>query len=245
VTSGVERPDQSKLDVGPGSAPGGKPGADANSDQTGSYTKSKDHADPNALRPVIKVGMAIKGEGGAELAPMGLLAKAGASASGRLEAMLLFDRPKERIILQSVTASGDIGVSVGGINPTVVAAQMGSPYGSAASAAIIRLGLAHSNGSVKASFASTANNLQSYIDAVAGYLAGGPSSVSAAGLTALLRSTYKPGDFSSSVQVTATVSDRVGVEAKAETFPGDGAKLGGSAKGSIEVGKEYQLYPSA
>jgi len=171
-------------------------------------------------------------------------AKAGVSGSARLEALLLYDRPTDRIVLQSVTASGELGVSVGGFNPALVASQLASPVGPAAAVKIVNLGLAHSNGAIKASVTGKADNLQKYIDTVGAYLGGGPSAVSAAGLAAAVRGVHAPADFSTAVQVTATVSDKIGMEGKVEQIGAEGMKLGASAKGSLEIGKEYQLYPS-
>lgn len=244
VTTGVERPDQSKPAGAPSTAGGAGATGGADKNLTGPYGTPAAGSDPNALRPVLKVGTAVKGEAAGELVAPGLLvAKGGISSSGRIEALLLYDRPLDQISLQSITASGEVGVSVGGINPALVAAQLKAPIGPAAAAAITRHGLAHSNGSIKASVASKANNLQKYINAVDTYLGGSSSSVSAAGLAAAVRGVYSASDFSTSVQVTATVSDRAGLEGKVEDIEDEGAKLGGSAKASIEVGKEYQLYP--
>jgi hypothetical protein len=170
-------------------------------------------------------------------------AKAGVSGSARIEALLLYDKPADRIILQSVTASGELGVSVGGINPALVASQLASPVGPAAAAKITSLGLAHSNGAIKASVTGKADNLQKYIDTVGKYLGGPSSGVSASGLASAVRGVYVPTDFSTAVQVTATLSDKIGVEAKVEQIGKEGMKLGASAKGSLEIGKEYQLYP--
>ncbi len=246
MTTGVERPDQSTLGGTPTPAAGADPGTAGGVDKnlSGSYAKPATGSDPNALRPVLKIGTAVKGEAAAELAASKLMpAKAGVSGSARIEALLLYDKPADRIILQSVTASGELGVSVGGINPALVASQLASPVGPAAAAKITSLGLAHSNGSIKASVTGKADNLQKYIDTVGKYLGGPPSGVSASGLASAVRAVHAPGDFSTAVQVTATLSDRIGMEGKVEQLGKSGEKLGASAKGSLEIGKEYQLYP--
>ncbi len=247
VTTGVERPDQSS----PGGTPaptagaGAAGGAGDDKNLNGPYAKPAGSSDPNALRPVIRVGAAVKGEAAAELvAPRIMVGKVGASAAGKVEALLLFDKPSDRIILQSVTASGELGVSAGGFNPAVVASQLAPPFGPAAAAAITRLGLAHSNGSIKASVTGKADNLQKYIDTVGKYLGGDPSTLSAAGLSRAVLGVHSPSDFTTAVSVTATLSDKLAVEGKAEEIAGEGAKLGASGKGALEIGKEYQLYPS-
>jgi hypothetical protein len=125
----------------------------------------------------------------------------------------------------------------------VIASSVGPPFGPAAAARIYSLGLAHSNGSIKAKVFGKADNLQKYIDAAGAYLGGDPSSVTAAGLVGAVAGAYDQNDFSSGVTVTATLSDRMGVEGKIEEIASEGAKAGVSAKASIEVGKEYQLYP--
>ncbi len=130
VTTGAERPDQSSLAGTPGPAAGTGAEADQGIDKTldGAFASQPAGSDPNALRPVLKVGTAVKGEAAAELvAPKVLAAKAGVSGSAKLEALLLYDRPADRIMLQSVTASSELGLSVGGINPALVASQLGSP----------------------------------------------------------------------------------------------------------------------
>jgi hypothetical protein len=203
-----------------------------------------DESKSDSLRPTIKVGAGLKGELAAELAiPKLGIAKGTASAAGKVEATLVFDKPTDRIILQSVLAEAEVGLAVGGINPAVIAASVPPPFGPAAAAKIIQLGLAHSNGSIKAKVSGKADNLQSYIDAAGAYLGGDASSVSSAGLISALAKVYKPADFSSGVTVTATLSDRMGVEGKVEEIAGEGAKAGVSAKATLEVGKEYQLYP--
>ncbi len=247
VTTGVERPDPSTLGGTPTPAAGAVAGAADGIDRnlSGPYAKPAAGSDPNALRPVLKIGTAVKGEAAAELAASKLMpAKAGVSGSARIEALLLYDKPTDRIILQSVTASGELGVSVGGINPAVVASQLASPVGPAAAARIASLGLAHSNGSIKASVSGKADNLQKYIDTVGRYLGGAPSTVSASGLASAVRGVHAPADFTTSVQVTATLSDKLAVEGKVEQIGKAGEKLGASGKGSLEIGKEYQLYPS-
>jgi len=54
---------------------------------------------------------------------------------------------------------------------------------------------------------------------------------------------YDDKDFTSGVTVTATLSDRIGVEGKIEQIGPEGMKTGASGKASLEVGKEYLLYP--
>ena len=203
-----------------------------------------DEKKPDSLRPTLKVGAGLKGELAGELAVPKLgLAKGAVSGAGKLEATLVFDKPTDRIILQSVGAEAEVGLSVGGINPAVIASSMAPPFGPAAAAKLTSLGLAHSNGSIKAKVFGKADNLQKYIDAAGAYLSGDSSSVSASGLVKAVAAKYDDKDFSSGVTVTATLSDRIGVEGKIEEIAGEGAKAGASGKASLEVGKEYQLYP--
>ncbi len=199
--------------------------------------------DASSLRPTLKVGAGLRGELAAELAVPKLgLARGAVSGAGKLEATLVYDKVSDRVILQSVAGEAEVGLAVGGINPAVVAG-LAPPFGPAAAAKIASLGLAHSNGSIKAKVAGKADNLQKYIDAAGTYLSRDPSSVSAAGLVSAVVAAYDEKDFSASVTVTATVSDRIGVEGKVEEIGGEGAKAGVSAKASLEVGREYQLYP--
>jgi hypothetical protein len=203
-----------------------------------------DEKKPDSLRPTLKVGAGLKGELAAELAVPKLgLGKGAVSGAGKLEATLVFDKVTDRIILQSVGAEAEVGLSVGGINPAVIASSMAPPFGPAAAAKLTSLGLAHSNGSIKAKVFGKADNLQKYIDAAGAYLSGDTSSVSAAGLVKAVAAKYDDKDFTSGVTVTATLSDRIGVEGKIEQIGPEGMKTGASGKASLEVGKEYQLYP--
>jgi hypothetical protein len=203
-----------------------------------------DEKTPDSLRPTLKVGAGLKGELAAVLAiPKLGLGKGAVSGAGKLEATLVYDKLTDRIILQSVGAEAEVGVSVGGINPAVIASSMAPPFGPAAAAKLTSLGLAHSNGSIKAKVFGKADNLQKYIDAAGAYLSGDSSSVSAAGLVKAVAAKYDDKDFTSGVTITATLSDRIGVEGKIEEIAGEGAKAGASGKASLEVGKEYQLYP--
>lgn len=203
-----------------------------------------DEKDPGSLRPTLKVGAGLKGELAAELAiPKLGVGKGGVSAAGKLEATLLYDKLSERIILQSVGAEAEVGLAVGGLNPALIASSVAPPFGPAAAAKLYSLGLAHSNGSIKARVFGKADNLQKYIDTAGTYLSGDPSSVSAAGLVRAVAGAYDDKDFSSGVTVTATLSDRMGVEGKVEEIAGEGAKAGVSGKASLEIGKEFQLYP--
>jgi hypothetical protein len=199
----------------------------------------------DSLRPTLKVGAGLKGELAGELAiPKLGLAKGAVSGTGKVEAALMFDKPNDRIALQSVTAEAEVGLAVGGINPAMIASAVGPPFGPAAAAKINSLGLAHSNGSVSAKVFGKADNLQKYIDAADAYLSGNPESVTAGGLVKAVGDVYNEKDFSSGVTITAIVSDRVaGVDAKAEEIGGEGAKAGVSAKASLDVGTEYTLYP--
>ncbi len=244
VTTGVERPSQWGAAAPPAPA---HPVSDADREdlnRNGPYARPAGPTDPNALRPVVKIGASVQGEAAGELVvPRVAVAKGSVTGSGKVEALLLYDRPSERIVLQAVTAQAELGMAASGINPAVVAAQLGPPFGPTAAARIVSLGLAHSNGSIKVTVTGTASNLQKYIDTVGGYLSGDPSTVSAAGLSRAVMGVYSSSDFSTSVTVTATLSDRVGVEATAEEIGDEGMKTGASAKAALEVGKQYQLYP--
>jgi hypothetical protein len=251
ATAGVERPNLSApaTGVGAGATGGTAPGGAGPDDRnvpaaSGPYAMHAAGSDPNALRPVLRLGTTMKGELTGQLVPPKMMViKGGGYASGKLEAMLLYDRPRDRIMLQSVTSTAEVGVSAGGLNPAAMAATMGTPYGPAAAAAITRLGLAHNNGAIKATVTNTANNLQKYLDAVDGYLMGPPATISAAGLVSSVRSVYNAADFTSTVVVTATVSDRAGIEATYAETGDEGEKLGASEKVTGEIGKTYQLYP--
>ncbi len=200
--------------------------------------------DPTTMRPIVTVGAELKGEAAGELVvPRLAVAKGSASGSGKVESTLQYDRPTDRIILQSVTAQAELGLAAGGINPAVVASQVAAPFGPMAASRIYSMGLAHSNGSIKATISGKANNLQHYIDAAGTYLGGPVSSVTAAGLVKAIMAVYKASDFSAGVTITATLSNRMGVEGKIEQIGDEGEKAGGSAKASLEVGKQYQLYP--
>lgn len=156
-------------------------------------------------------------------------AEAALSGAGKLEATLLFDKLHERIILQSVLAEAEVGLAVGGINPAFVAG-LSSPFWPAAAARISSLGLAHCNGSIRAKVSGKADNLQKYIDAAGAYLGRAPESVTAAGLVRAVAGQYDQNDFRSGVTVTATLSDRIGIEGKVEEIAGEGAKAGVSGK---------------
>jgi hypothetical protein len=244
VTAGVERPSQWGAATPP--PPAHIVSDDDRNDlnRNGPYARPAGPTDPNALRPVLKIGAAVQGQAAGELVvPRVVVAKGAVTGAGKVEALLLYDRPSDRIILQAVTAQAELGLSAGGINPAVVASQLGPPFGPMAAAKITSLGLAHSNGSIKVTVTGTANNLQKYIDTVAGYLGGDVSTISAGGLSRAVLGVYDSSDFSASVSVIATLSDRAGIGVTAEEIGDKGMKAGVSATGSLEIGKQYQLYP--
>ena len=201
--------------------------------------------DPATLRPTLKVGAGLKGELAAELAvPKLPAAKGSVTAAGKVEATLLWDRKADRIFLQSVTGEAEVGLAAGGFNPAALAAAAAPPMGAVAAAKLTSLGLSYSSGSIKGKVTGKANNLQKYIDAADGYISSSGSSASAAGLVKAIQGQYRASDFSTGVTITATLSKQVaGAEGKAEEIGDEGMKAGASAKASLEVGKEYQLYP--
>ncbi len=201
--------------------------------------------DPTTLRPTLKVGAGLKGELAAELAvPKLPAAKGSVTAAGKVEATLLWDRQMDHIFLQSVTGEAEAGLAVGGFNPAALAAAAAPPIGTVAAAKLELLGLGYSSGSIKGKVTGKADNLQKYIDAADGYISSSGSSASAAGLVKAIQGVYRASDFSTGVTITATLSKQVaGAEGKAEEIGDEGMKAGASAKASLEVGKEYQLYP--